>query len=455
MRGRRRLLAAFACTVFLAATLALAPRLRDRLPIALSSVSALRQGQHAFNVIDRLGETDGAWRAPRNLWQNASATTSQVCDRIVGSKEAVGCHDLGMNALALMGPRGWALTFLRGDVMMKPLMQYYQDGSSSSPTLPCGWTSSTTHTTLIFSFGHQSNIYHFYFLHLLPVFHIARILQVQPKPLQIFLLDTERQPPPAWALTLLQAVSEASDVILQGDVESPWCFRDAVIRNHNSWYLPSKVGRVDFSQFKLPKGLPVDEDMLSMAARIKIHFNVSMLTLRANARQSTKPPFVLYSSRDPPRYLKNRDKVVEHARRQHHAVSMVRFSGMTMKEQVRLVSESDVLVGVHGANLANLLYLDRGRSAAVLEIFPRLYPEEMPCELPQCETYNTFAAHVGIRYFRLFGVAHDDEDNSKGGIGNVRETGKVQRGKDLRRRTVVLEKDALAKALGRILQNQN
>jgi len=280
----------------------------------------------------------------------------------------------------------------------------------------------------------------------LPVFHISRALQVERKPLQIFLLDTQRQRPPSWALILLQAVSKASDVILQGDVQSPWCFRDAVIRNHNSWYLPSEVGQVDFSQFKLPKGMPVDEDMVSMATRIKTHFNFSMLMLSANARLRTKRPIVLYSSRDPPRYLKNRDQVVEHARRQHYAVSVVRFRGMTMKEQVRLVLESDVLVGVHGANLANLLYLDRGRSAALLEIFPRLFPEEMPCELPQCETYNTFAAHVGIRYFRVFGVEHDDEDNRKGGMGKVRETGKIQRGKDLRRRTVVLKKGTLALA---------
>jgi hypothetical protein len=428
--------------------------LRDRLPIALSSVAALRQGQHAFDALDRYGETDGAWRAPRNLWQNATATT-WACDRIIGGKAAAGCLDLGMNALAPMGPRGWARTFLRGDIkmLMNPLTRYYYHGdasASSNMLLPCGWTSPTDRSTLIFSFGHQSNIYHFYFLHLLPVFHIARILQAQRISMHIFLLDSRPRPPP-WALVLLKAASGASSVILEGDVASPWCFRDAIIRNHNSWYLPSKLGKVDFDRFKLPQGLAVDEDMVSMVARVKAFFNISMLLSNANApRAKPSAPVVLYSLRDPPRYLKNRDQVVEYARQQHFSVSLVHFRGMPMKEQVRLVAQSDVLVGVHGANLANLLYLDRGRSAALLEIFPRLYPEEMPCELPQCETYNTFAAHLGIRYFRVFGVDHDDEDNRKWGMGSMRMAGRIQRGKDLRRRTVVLKKDALAVAITKI-----
>lgn len=156
MSDMRRLLVAL--LALLAVTLlGLAPRLRDRLPIALSSVAALRQGQHAFDALDRYGETDGAWRAPRNLWQNATATT-WACDRIIGGKAAAGCLDLGMNALAPMGPRGWARTFLRGDIkmLMNPLTRYYYHGdasASSNMLLPCGWTSPTDRSTLIFSFG--------------------------------------------------------------------------------------------------------------------------------------------------------------------------------------------------------------------------------------------------------------------------------------------------------------
>ena len=186
--------------------------------------------------------------------------------------------------------------------------------------------------------------------------------------------------------------------------------------------------------------------MLS-AARIKSFFIIP--TKNGNIGESKH---IVYSLRDPPRYLKNRYQVIEYAKRHNptYNISIVRFKGMPMKEQVSIVSACRLLVGVHGANLANLLYLQKG--AAVLEIFPRLYPEEQPCNLPQCETYNTFAAHVGVRYFRIFGIAHTDEDNRIGGAGNIRHTGLLQRGKDLRRRAVVLKKETLGqeveKAMG-------
>ena len=208
-----RLTTSFGATILLSmcalSSVVLLRRLMDRLPIAVSSMQGLNQGQHAFHIFDRLGETDGAWHAPANLWHHPNPriiARSHVCRRFARASvtnssgshviaNAIGCRDLGMDALAVMGKRGWAHIFVNGD--LNPLREYMPAGEKS---LTCGWISPEVKTTLIFSFGHQSNIFHFYFLHLLPVYHISRILKRRGKDCT-FSLDTQPMPP-LWALEL-------------------------------------------------------------------------------------------------------------------------------------------------------------------------------------------------------------------------------------------------------------
>ena len=78
------------------------------------------------------------------------------------------------------------------------------------------------------------------------------------------------------------------------------------------------------------------------------------------------------------------------------SIEMVDPSRLTLQEQVALFASTQLLIGVHGAGLTNMLYMPAG--GAILELLPPLYATA---------SYWGIASTLGIAYHHL--VCHDPE----------------------------------------------
>ncbi len=114
-------------------------------------------------------------------------------------------------------------------------------------------------------------------------------------------------------------------------------------------------------------------------------------------------PRALYVPREPPRRLAPDAEarlLAELERR--FELTVADFARMPWPEQVRLSARQDLMVGVHGNGLTNLLWLRPG--ATVLELFPvgvHHYDYQVFCELNGIHYYG----FEGDRVFRDFGRA--------------------------------------------------
>eukprot|EP00005_Dracoamoeba_jomungandri_P014831 CAMPEP_0174266518 /NCGR_PEP_ID=MMETSP0439-20130205/30532_1 /TAXON_ID=0 /ORGANISM="Stereomyxa ramosa, Strain Chinc5" /LENGTH=346 /DNA_ID=CAMNT_0015353535 /DNA_START=245 /DNA_END=1285 /DNA_ORIENTATION=- len=79
-------------------------------------------------------------------------------------------------------------------------------------------------------------------------------------------------------------------------------------------------------------------------------------------------PQVLFSLRRGSRTIINEDQLRALAKEYDFPVKFVYFEDLSVDEQLRLVHESTVLIGMYGSNLANLVFLPEG--ATVIQLFP-------------------------------------------------------------------------------------
>ena len=151
--------------------------------------------------------------------------------------------------------------------------------------------------------------------------------------------------------------------------------------------LPVKPGRHGY----LVPGLMVD-------AREAI-INYYAASLR-DARPASRRVFVS-RSRQQWRFLTNEAEVV--AMLQRYGFETLYFEDLSFAEQVRAMYETDMLVGIHGANMTNLLFMTPG--SQVLEMMSPTYVNP---------SYLSMAQSVGINYWlvpALLGSPSDVEHN--------------------------------------------
>jgi capsular polysaccharide biosynthesis protein len=81
-------------------------------------------------------------------------------------------------------------------------------------------------------------------------------------------------------------------------------------------------------------------------------------------------------------------------------IEIVEASKLSFTEQVKLMAQCEIVVGVHGAAMSNIIFCTSGTS--VLEIFPEY------CVAP---IFRSFAARAGLRYGYVTGTCFELEDS--------------------------------------------
>ena len=97
------------------------------------------------------------------------------------------------------------------------------------------------------------------------------------------------------------------------------------------------------------------------------HFNISMV--------KTSPRQITYVSRycNSSRCNENDGEVVDGLRSLWNRTVHVTFNGMSYEEQVGLMTETDMLISIHGAQLTNLVFMHAGGTANCSKINNRGY----------------------------------------------------------------------------------
>nr|XP_015893468.3 uncharacterized protein LOC107427594 [Ziziphus jujuba var. spinosa] len=162
-----------------------------------------------------------------------------------------------------------------------------------------------------------------------------------------------------WLKTLMEATFDGPQHIegfewVENDGFSPVCFETAVVMRHNEGGM-SREKRMEVY------------DLIRCKARI--YCNVS------SEKKTTVPEIgMTLFMRMGPRSFKNETAVIEIFAKECGKVEgcrlMVAYSNnLTVCEQVKLMSSTDILVSPHGAQLTNMFLMDRNSS--VMEFFPK------------------------------------------------------------------------------------
>lgn len=108
---------------------------------------------------------------------------------------------------------------------------------------------------------------------------------------------------------------------------------------------------------------------------------------------------VTYIRRTNTRKLLDEDAHMQALRREipHMKLNVVDFEAISFAEQLKIVRGTDLLVGVHGAGLTHLMFLQPG--SALIEIIPEGF---------QHKGFRNLAQMLGIGYFRTHTKMHGD-----------------------------------------------
>jgi len=133
-----------------------------------------------------------------------------------------------------------------------------------------------------------------------------------------------------------------------------------------------------------------------------------------------KSPRSIYVPRKPPRTLAlEAEEKVLGILSEMTSLSTVDFTGMSWPDQVRCCAKSDVMIGVHGNGLTNLLWLPP--HATVIEIFPEgvhHYDYQMMAEIVHLDYFGLEGSRI-FPPFSRFGPAYGHDGGSNRPVTNV------------------------------------
>ncbi|KND86997.1 6-hydroxy-D-nicotine oxidase [Tolypocladium ophioglossoides CBS 100239] len=132
----------------------------------------------------------------------------------------------------------------------------------------------------------------------------------------------------------------------------------------------------------------------TFVSRVLAHYDV------ATPARDGKEVIVTYIQRTNTRKLIDEAGHMEALRKQvpHMKLNVVDFALLSFRQQLKVVRETDLLVGVHGAGLTHLMFLPPG--SAVIEILPEGF---------QHKGFRNLAQMLGIGFFRAHTKMHGDD----------------------------------------------
>ncbi|PNY21913.1 6-hydroxy-D-nicotine oxidase [Tolypocladium capitatum] len=136
----------------------------------------------------------------------------------------------------------------------------------------------------------------------------------------------------------------------------------------------------------------------TFVSRVLAHYNM------ASPVKDGKKVVVTYTRRTNTRKLIDEAEHMEALRKQvpHMKLNVVDFSLLPFYEQLKVARETDLLIGVHGAGLTHLMFLQPG--SAVIEILPEGF---------QHKGFRNLAQMLGIGFFRTHAKMHGDTSGAK------------------------------------------
>ncbi|KAJ9644769.1 hypothetical protein H2201_006078 [Coniosporium apollinis] len=141
----------------------------------------------------------------------------------------------------------------------------------------------------------------------------------------------------------------------------------------------------------------------TLSTRVLIFYNISTMPLPDH-----RPLTLTFIDRKEERRLLNQTALLSSLEAKYPAlnISVVDFANITFAQQLQIVHETDILVGVHGADLTHSLFLPPG--SAVVEILPHSVTRQR---------FHNLAKMMGHRHF----AAHADGQPREGGAGDWQE----------------------------------
>ncbi|MCJ1327177.1 hypothetical protein MMC10_003844 [Thelotrema lepadinum] len=126
--------------------------------------------------------------------------------------------------------------------------------------------------------------------------------------------------------------------------------------------------------------------LLNVFLKRVLHF----YTIKRNIKQDDSPLILTFIDRREKRRLTDKEDYVEELKKMYPVVQIqtIDFAAIPFMEQLKIVVNTDILVGVHGAGLTHTLFLPPG--SAVVEIQP---PDVSP------KGYRSLAHLLGHHYF--------------------------------------------------------
>ncbi|KAF6830091.1 DUF563 domain-containing protein [Colletotrichum musicola] len=144
--------------------------------------------------------------------------------------------------------------------------------------------------------------------------------------------------------------------------------------------------------------------------RVMQKFGVEFKT----GRRETKTLNITFIDRRGTRKLMDQDVLLEAARKEFPLpdfnIQSIDFAAISFPDQLQVVQETDILVGVHGAGLTHTMFL-RENGAAVVEIQPSSMAHK---------GFKNLAQMLGHRYFSTHGemVGHEEDNGRKRDLVN-------------------------------------
>jgi len=121
-------------------------------------------------------------------------------------------------------------------------------------------------------------------------------------------------------------------------------------------------------------------------------------------------PIITIISRNDKRRIHNEVELVDNIKKRNYGVeiNLVSLENYIFISQVDIVRNSDIIIGMHGAELTTAVFMPKGK------VLVELFPYGFDCREYNCYSYHNLAAQVGLTYLSWFNNMKENNFEQKG-----------------------------------------